>query len=99
MAESGMNAVYNQLITIYLQGRHNSYPKRRELNRMAELLAVSVNVAFGHDDIMAPWYPMGSHDMAEIAHMGHTACSRKSLRCVPCYSQGKGRGLDTGCHF
>jgi cytosine deaminase len=70
MAESGMNAVCNPLINIHLQGRHDSYPKRRGLTRVPELLTAGVNVAFGHDDVMDPWYPMGSHDMLEVAHMG-----------------------------
>ncbi|MFT5702419.1 MAG: cytosine deaminase [Desulforhopalus sp.] len=70
IAESGMNAVCNPLINIHLQGRHDTYPKRRGLTRVPELLAAGVNVAFGHDDIMDPWYPMGSHDMLEVAHMG-----------------------------
>lgn len=70
MAESGMQAVCNPLINIHLQGRHDTYPKRRGLTRVPELLAAGVNVAFGHDDIMDPWYPLGSHDMLEVAHMG-----------------------------
>jgi cytosine/creatinine deaminase len=70
MAESGMHAVCNPLINIHLQGRHDTYPKRRGLTRVPELLTAGVNVAFGHDDIMDPWYPLGSHDMLEVAHMG-----------------------------
>ena len=70
MAESGMNAVCNPLINIFIQGHHDTYPKRRGLTRVPELLAAGVNVAFGHDCIMDPWYPMGSHDMLEVAHMG-----------------------------
>jgi len=70
IAEAGMNVVCNPLINIHLQGRHDTYPKRRGLTRVPELLAAGVNVAFGHDDIMDPWYPLGSHDMLEVAHMG-----------------------------
>lgn len=70
MAESGMNVVCNPLINIHLQGRHDTYPKRRGLTRVPELLDAGINVAFGHDDVMDPWYPMGSHDMLEVAHMG-----------------------------
>jgi len=70
MAEAKMNVVCNPLINIHLQGRHDTYPKRRGLTRVPELLAAGVNVAFGHDDIMDPWYPLGSHDMLEVAHMG-----------------------------
>jgi len=70
MAESGIQAISNPLINIHLQGRHDTYPKRRGLTRVPELLAAGVNVAFGHDCVMDPWYPMGSHDMLEVAHMG-----------------------------
>ena len=70
MAESGIQAICNPLINIHLQGRHDTYPKRRGLTRVPELLGAGVNVAFGHDCVMDPWYPMGSHDMLEVAHMG-----------------------------
>ncbi|HSM88918.1 MAG TPA: amidohydrolase family protein, partial [Desulfobacterales bacterium] len=55
---------------ITLQGRHDTYPKRRGMTRVKELMQAGVNVAFGHDCVMDPWYPLGSHDMLEVAHMG-----------------------------
>jgi cytosine/creatinine deaminase len=70
MAESGIQAVCNPLINIHIQGRHDTYPKRRGLTRVPELIEAGINVAFGHDCVMDPWYPMGSHDMLEVAHMG-----------------------------
>ncbi|MBU2410327.1 MAG: amidohydrolase family protein [Gammaproteobacteria bacterium] len=70
IAESGVAVVANPLINITLQGRHDSYPKRRGMTRVPELLAAGVNVAFGHDCVMDPWYGMGSGDMLEVAHMG-----------------------------
>ncbi len=70
MAEAGVHAVANPLINITLQGRHDSYPKRRGMTRVKELMQAGVNVAFGHDCVMDPWYPLGSHDMLEVAHMG-----------------------------
>ena len=70
MAEAGVNAVANPLINITIQGRHDSYPKRRGMTRVKELLAQGINVSFGHDCVMDPWYPLGSHDMIEVAHMG-----------------------------
>lgn len=70
IAEAGVHAVANPLINIVLQGRHDTYPKRRGMTRVPELLAGGVNVAFGHDCVMDPWYPMGSGDMLEAAHMG-----------------------------
>ena len=70
IAESQVSVVANPLINITLQGRHDSYPKRRGMTRVPELLAAGVNVAFGHDCVMDPWYGMGSGDMLEVAHMG-----------------------------
>lgn len=69
IAESGLQIIPNPLINITLQGRSDSYPKRRGLTRVAELKAAGVNVAFGQDCCMDPWYPMGSGDMLEVAHM------------------------------
>ena len=70
VAESGVSVVANPLINITLQGRHDTYPKRRGMTRVPELLAAGVNVAFGHDCVMDPWYGLGSGDMLEVAHMG-----------------------------
>ena len=70
MAEARVNAVANPLINITLQGRHDTYPKRRGMTRVKELLSAGINVSFGHDCVMDPWYSFGSHDMLEVAHMG-----------------------------
>ncbi|WP_428030601.1 amidohydrolase family protein [Ancylobacter sp.] len=69
IAEAGVHAIANPLINITLQGRHDSYPKRRGMTRVPELRAAGVNVAFGHDCVMDPWYSLGSGDMLEVAHM------------------------------
>lgn len=70
MAEAEMNCVCNPLVNMNLQGRHDTYPKRRGLMRVPELMGMGINVSLGHDDVMDPWYPMGTHDMLEVAHMG-----------------------------
>ncbi|WP_372921616.1 amidohydrolase family protein [Roseovarius sp.] len=70
IAEAGMHVVPNPLINITLQGRQDTYPRRRGLTRVPELRAAGVNVAFGQDCTMDPWYPLGSADMLEVAHMG-----------------------------
>ncbi len=83
IAESQVSVVANPLINITLQGRHDSYPKRRGMTRVPELMTAGVNVAFGHDCVMDPWYGMGSGDMLEVAHMGlHVAqmTSQKGIR-------------------
>jgi cytosine/creatinine deaminase len=69
IADSGMNVIPNPLINIMLQGRHDAYPKRRGMTRVRELMAAGVNVSFGHDCVMDPWYSMGSGDMLEVGHM------------------------------
>ena len=70
IADSGVSIVANPLINITLQGRHDTYPKRRGMTRVPELMAAGVTVAFGHDCVMDPWYGLGSGDMLEVAHMG-----------------------------
>jgi cytosine/creatinine deaminase len=70
MHEAGVHAIANPLINITLQGRHDTYPRRRGMTRVPELMAAGVNVAFGHDCVMDPWYSLGSGDMLEVAAMG-----------------------------
>lgn len=70
MAESEVSVVSNPLINLTIQGRHDTYPKRRGLTRVPELMAAGLTVAFGHDCVMDPWYSLGSADMLEVAHMG-----------------------------
>ncbi len=109
MAESQLHAVANPLINITLQGRHDSYPKRRGMTRVPELLAAGINVAFGHDCVMDPWYSLGSGDMLEVAHMGlHVAqmTSQSDMRqCFDAVTANAARvmglenyGLEPGCN-
>jgi cytosine deaminase len=86
IAEAGLSAIANPLINITLQGRHDGYPKRRGMTRVPELLAAGVPVAFGHDCVMDPWYPMGSGDMLEVASMGlHVAQMTGRAAMRACY--------------
>jgi cytosine deaminase len=68
--EARVSAVANPLINITIQGRHDTYPKRRGMTRVPELIDAGVTVAFGHDCVMDPWYALGSGDMLEVASMG-----------------------------
>ncbi|MFP4889348.1 amidohydrolase family protein [Paraburkholderia sp. EG304] len=70
MRESGVAAIANPLINITLQGRSDTYPKRRGMTRVPEMLAAGITVGFGHDCVMDPWYSLGSADMLEVAQMG-----------------------------
>ena len=109
MAEAKMNVVSNPLINITLQGRHDTYPKRRGMTRVPELMDAGVKVAFGHDCVMDPWYSLGSADMLEVASMGlHVAqmtgveqmksCFR-AVTEIPAAILGlEGYGLEKGCN-
>ena len=109
MAEAEMNVVSNPLINITLQGRHDTYPKRRGMTRVPELMDAGVKVAFGHDCVMDPWYSLGSADMLEVACMGlHVAqltgveqmksCFR-AVTEIPAAILGlEGYGLEKGCN-
>ncbi|MFC4321829.1 cytosine deaminase [Litchfieldia salsa] len=67
---SKINFVANPLVNIHLQGRFDTYPKRRGMTRVKELLEADINVCFGHDDIFDPWYPLGTGNMLQVLHMG-----------------------------
>jgi len=109
MSEAEINVVSNPLINITLQGRHDSYPKRRGLTRVKEMMSSGLRVAFGHDCVMDPWYSLGSADMLEVASMGlHVAqltgveemksCFR-SITEVPAAILGlEDYGIEKGCN-
>ena len=108
MREAGVSVVANPLINITLQGRHDSYPKRRGMTRVPELMAAGIDVAFGHDCVMDPWYPLGSGDMLEVAHMGlHVAQMTGQAGIRACFEAVTstpakilgldGYGLEPGC--
>src|SRR5689334_4923917 len=109
MVEARLNVISNPLINITLQGRHDTYPKRRGLTRVPELMAAGLTVAFGNDCVMDPYYPMGSGDMLEVASMGlHVAqmTGRAGMRaCFDAVTVNGARilglkdyGLEPGCN-
>lgn len=71
---SRINFIANPLVNTHLQGRMDSYPKRRGVTRVKELLAAGINVAFGNDDIFDPWYPMGNGNMRDVVFLGLHVC-------------------------
>ncbi|RUM00378.1 amidohydrolase family protein [Rhizobium chutanense] len=109
MAEAKINVIPNPLINIMLQGRHDTYPKRRGMTRVRELMDAGLNVSFGHDCVMDPWYSMGSGDMLEVGHMAiHVAQmagidDKKKIFDALTVNSAKtmgleGYGLEKGCH-
>lgn len=71
---SGINFVANPLVNIHLQGRFDTYPKRRGITRVKEMLENNINVCFGHDDVFDPWYPLGTASTLQVLHMGLHVC-------------------------
>lgn len=71
---SRINFVANPLVNTHLQGRVDTYPKRRGVTRVKELLEAGLNVSFGHDDIFDPWYPLGTGNMRDTVFMGLHVC-------------------------
>jgi len=74
LAQAQVNVVANPFDNIVLQGRFDTYPKRRGITRVKELLAAGVNVSLGHDSIMDPWFPLGKGDMLAAAQLAILLC-------------------------
>lgn len=86
VSRAGINLVSNPLVNLHLQGRLDSYPKRRGLTRVKEMLAAGINVAFGHDDVMDPWYPLGTANPAQVALVGaHAAQLTAPAEVAECF--------------
>src|SRR4051794_33221649 len=69
LQQAGVTIVANPLDNVVLQGRFDTYPKRRGMTRVKELDAAGVNVSCGHDSIMDPWYPLGRGSMLDALSM------------------------------
>lgn len=70
MVEAGVHAIPNPLINIMIQGKHDTYPKRRGMTRVRELRDAGITLGFGSDCVMDPWYSLGRADMLDVALMG-----------------------------
>lgn len=70
IAEAQVSAIPNPLINITIQGRHDTYPKRRGMTRVKEMQSTGITVGFGQDCVLDPWYALGTADMLDVAFMG-----------------------------
>ena len=97
LVKAGIHFVANPLINITLQGRYDSYPKRRGVTRVKELWRNGLNISLGYDDVMDPWYPLGTGGMLQPAHMAVHAChmtSREEVTaCFDMVTQNAARTL------
>ncbi len=86
IAESEMTVIPNPLINITLQGRHDTYPKRRGLTRVKEMQALGITVGWGQDCVLDPWYSLGTGDMLDVAFMGmHVAQMTHPAEMARCF--------------
>jgi cytosine/creatinine deaminase len=79
LVRSQINFIANPLINITLQGRTDTYPKRRGVTRVKELWQAGLNVSLGHDCIQDPWYSLGTGNMLEVAHMAVHVCQMTGM--------------------
>lgn len=87
IAEAGISAIPNPLINIMLQGRHDTFPKRRGLTRVKEMQALGIPVGWGQDCVLDPWYSLGTGDMLDVAFMGlHVAQMSHPDEMARCFS-------------
>jgi cytosine deaminase len=108
MAEAELGVIANPFANLVLMGRHDSYPKRRGMTRVPEMMAAGLTVALGHDSVMDPWYGLGSGDMLDVAHMAIHVAQMTSLdgmaACFAAVTENaarllhlEGYGLAPGC--
>ena len=87
MVEAGLHAIPNPLINITLQGRHDTYPKRRGLTRVKEMQSCGITVGWGQDCVRDPWYALGTADMLDVAFMGlHVAQMTSPAEMQRCFT-------------
>jgi cytosine deaminase len=95
LVRAGVNVVCNPMVNLHLQGRFDGYPKRRGLTQVKELTAAGVNVAFGHDDVMDPWFPLGTGNPLQVAHVGALAAQMMSpAQLGECFAKVTTRAAD-----
>ncbi len=86
IAEAGVSAIPNPLINIMLQGRHDTFPKRRGMTRVKEMQAHGIRVGWGQDCVLDPWYSLGTADMLDVAFMGlHVAQMSSPADMARCF--------------
>ena len=108
LREARINVVTNPGVNLHLQGRWDTYPKRRGLTRVSELLAAGVNVSAGQDCIRDPFYPLGDGNMLDqaflLVHAEHQSSPDQIARCLEMVTtraartlQLAGYGVEPGC--
>ncbi len=96
LKRSAINFVSNPLINITLQGRTDTYPKRRGITRVKELWQAGLNVSLGHDCIQDPWYSLGTGNLLDVANMAVHGCQMTGMDEIrACYEMVTWNGAKT----
>ncbi|EAW37573.1 amidohydrolase family protein, partial [Lyngbya sp. PCC 8106] len=96
LKRSNINFIANPLINITLQGRSDTYPKRRGVTRVKELWQQGLNVSLGHDCVQDPWYSLGTGDLLDVAHMAVHVCQMTGISEIEaCYNMITWNGAKT----
>ena len=97
---SGINFVSCPTESIHLQGRFDSFPKRRGVTRVAELDRAGMNVCLGQDSIKDPWYPLGNGNILRVLDAGLHICHMMGFedlqRCLDLVTDNSARTLNLG---
>ncbi|MCQ4291211.1 cytosine deaminase [Pseudomonas stutzeri] len=100
LKQSKINFVSCPTESIHLQGRFDTYPKRRGLTRVAEIDRAGMNVCFGQDSIVDPWYPLGNGNILRILEAGLHICHMLGYedlqRCLDLITDNSARTLNLG---
>ncbi len=98
-----INFIANPLINITLQGRTDTYPKRRGVTRVKELWQQGSNVSLGHDCVQDPWYSLGTGNMLDVAAMAVHVCQMTGLAeidaCYDMVTQQAARTLQVEANY
>ncbi|MEM9447078.1 MAG: cytosine deaminase [Cyanobacteria bacterium P01_E01_bin.6] len=93
---AGIHFIANPLINITLQGRTDTYPKRRGVTRVKELWQRGLNVSLGNDCVQDPWYPLGTGNMLDVASMAVHICQMTGTEEIDaCYNMVTWNGAKT----
>ena len=100
LKQSGINFVSCPAESIHLQGRFDSFPKRRGVTRVAELDRAGMNVCLGQDSIKDPWYPLGNGNILRVLDAGLHICHMMGFedlqRCLDLVTDNSARTLNLG---
>jgi cytosine deaminase len=96
LQRTAINFIANPLINITLQGRTDTYPKRRGVTRVKELWQQGLNVSLGHDCVQDPWYSLGTGNMLDVASMAVHVCQMTGMSEIEaCYNMVTWHGAKT----